>query len=223
MINVTIVVWLALAALLGLATRPAREVKVTFERNAGADATAAFKFKNVPPPAKDDAAARAALALVVGRRDANGAQLSALTDGALPSSEDEPRANFFFNAGTDGGRFRIDLGRAVEIAQVNTYSWHANTRGPQVYNLFASDGNAPNFKDAPDENTDPRDCGWKLITTVDTRPLRGERGGQYGASVSDTSGSLGRYRYLLFDSVPTEYDDPFGNTFYSEVDVVTKN
>ena len=108
----------------------------------------------------------------------------------------------------------------IEIAQVNTYSWHPNTRGAQVYNLYASDGAEPQFNAAPDGKTDPATCGWKLLASVDTRPQQGVGGGQYGVSISDSSGVLGKYRYLLFDSVPTEYDDPFGNTFYSEVDVV---
>src|SRR5205085_1453687 len=29
-----------------------------------------------------------------------------------------------------------------------------------------------------------------------------------------------KYRYLLFDVSRTEADDPFGNTFYSEIDVI---
>ena len=32
--------------------------------------------------------------------------------------------------------------------------------------------------------------------------------------------ALGNYRYLLFDISATENDDAFGNTFYSEIDVV---
>ncbi|MFN2480939.1 MAG: hypothetical protein ABR554_05670 [Pyrinomonadaceae bacterium] len=213
------------AALLSVATAtavPRDAMRVTVERNAGGGASAAFKFKRVPAPARDDAATGARLALVVGQRDANSATLAALTDGALPSNEDEPRANFFFNAGTDGGRFLIDLGSAVEIAEVNSYSWHASSRAAQVYNLYASDGSAPNFDAAPDERTHPASRGWKLIATVDTRPARGEAGTQHGASVNDAGGSLGKYRYLLFDAVPTEYDDPFGNTFFSEVDVIAK-
>lgn len=212
----------AVAALLSVAVVPRDTVKVTVERNAGAEASAAFKFKHVPAPARDDAAARARVALVVGQRDSNGAPPAALTDGALPSNEDEPRANFFFNAGTDGGRFMIDLGSIIEIAEVNSYSWHASSRAAQVYNLYASDGTTANFNAAPDERTHPASCGWKLIATVDTRPARGEAGGQHGASVNDAGGSLGKYRYLLFDAVPTEYDDPFGNTFFSEVDVIAK-
>ncbi|MDT7605296.1 MAG: hypothetical protein QOF61_3293 [Acidobacteriota bacterium] len=212
----------ACAALSCLALAVPAGVKVTVEHNTGGAASGDFKFKHVPPPAKDDAAAHARVALVLGQRDANGASLSALTDGALPASEDEPRANFFFNAGTDGGRFRLDLGAVIEIVEVNSYSWHANSRAPQVYNLYASDGTDAKFNDAPDANTDPRSCGWTFIATVDTRAERGEAGGQYGASVADAGGTLGKYRYLLFDVVPSEYEDPWGNTFYSEVDVLAK-
>ena len=212
----------ALAALSCLALAAPAGVKVTVERNTGGAATGEFKFKNVPPPAKDDAATHARLALVLGQRDGNSAPLGALTDGALPNSEDEPRANFFFNAGADGGRFRLDLGALIEIAEVNSYSWHASSRAPQVYNLYASDGTGEKFNDAPDANTDPRSCGWTFIATVDTRAEQGEAGGQYGASVADAGGTLGKYRYLLFDVVPTEYEDPWGNTFFSEVDVIAK-
>jgi hypothetical protein len=212
-----------LAALSCLAWVAPSGVRVTIDRNTGTAATGAFKFKRVPPPAKDDAAAKAKLALVLGQRDGNGAPLAALTDGALPMSEDEPRANFFFNAGADGGRFRLDLGAVTEISEVNSYSWHSDSRAPQVYNLYASDGADPKFNAAPDADTDPRACGWTFVATVDTRPPQGEAaGGQYGASVADENGALGKYRYLLFDVVPTEYEDPWGNTFFSEVDVLAK-
>jgi hypothetical protein len=54
---------------------------------------------------------------------------------------------------------------------------------------------------------------------VSTLSDQGEEGGQYAASVS---GSLGRYRYLLFDCYVTELHDNWGNTFYSEIDVLGK-
>src|SRR5579864_5219770 len=66
----------------------------------------------------------------------------------------------------------------------------------------------------------PATCGWKLIATVDTRPKHGDSGGQYGVSISDSSGTLGKFRYLLFDSIPSEDDDPWGSTFFSEINVV---
>ena len=213
---------LPIATILTMAVTTYAQVKVTVDHNSNATATRAFKFKNVPSPAKDDAAAKAKLLLVEGEPDGNGADLGALTDGALPTEEDQPAANFFWNAGTGGGRFQMDLGSPIEIAQVNTYSWHPNTRGPQVYRLWASDGAAANFNPAPKTNVDLAASGWKLITVVDTRAKEGEDGGQFGVSITDARGSLGKFRYLLFDCYVTETADEFGNTFYSEIDVVAR-
>jgi hypothetical protein len=198
------------------------QAKVTIDHNTGLDANGSFKFKHVPSPARDDVAAKAKLTLVFGRKDGDSAELNALTDGLYPGGADEPEANFFFASGTDGGRIRIDLESTTDIAQVNTYSWHADTRGPQVYNLFGADGSDPKFNPAPDATTDPASCGWKLIATVDTRPSQGKAGGQYAVNISDPSGSLGKYRYLLIDSIPSEWEDAFGNTFFSEIDVMAR-
>jgi hypothetical protein len=211
-----------IAALLTLTMTTFAQVKVTTDHNPNATASSAFKFKNVPSPTKDDAAAKAKLFLIEGQADGNGADLSALTDGALPTEEDQPAANFFWNAGTGGGRFQMDLGSVIDIAQVNTYSWHPNTRGPQVYRLWASDGADPGFNPAPKTSIDLAKSGWKLITVVDTRSKEGDDGGQFGVSIADARGSLGKFRYLLFDCYVTETADEFGNTFYSEIDVIVK-
>ena len=56
-----------IAAILTVALAASPEVKVTVERNTGKDATPEFKFKNVPSPVKDDAAAHAKLKLVLGQ------------------------------------------------------------------------------------------------------------------------------------------------------------
>jgi hypothetical protein len=196
------------------------EVKIVVERNSNDHAGAGFAFKNIPAPSQNDAATQATFTLVEGRRDGNSGDLDKLHDGRTPTEEDQPAENFFFSAGTDGGRLLIDLGRAVEIKQVNTYSWHANTRGPQVYRLYGSDANAAAFDARPKRGTDPETCGWRLVARVDARPAEREPGGQYGVSISGSGGILGRYRYLLFDIARTEEADPFGNTFYSEIDVV---
>ena len=198
------------------------QAKVTIDHNTGLDANGSFKFKHVASPARDDAASKAKLTLIVGRRDGDSAELNVLTDGLFPGGADEPADNFFFASGSDGGRIRIDLESATDIAQINTYSWHADTRGPQVYNLFAADGSDPKFNPGPDANTDPVTCGWKLIATVDTRPSQGRPGGQYAVNISDPGGSLGKYRYLLIDAIPSEWDDAFGNTFFSEIDVIAR-
>lgn len=210
----TIPIVLALA----LAAAANAEVTIVVDRNEGAAATPQFRFRRVPSPSRDDAASTAKIDLIAGRIDRNSPGLTAVIDGRLPENEDDPSANLFFAAGTWGGRFRIDLSAVTPIAQINTYSWHTDSRAPQLYKVYGSDGSDPDFNPAPDNKTDPATRGWKLIAFVDTRPP-GETGGQYGVSITDPSGVLGRYRYLLFDCFETE-DHDWSNTFYSEIDVV---
>ena len=212
-------VMFAVVLVFGLDLAVQGQAKVTIDHNLSG--TGEFKFKNVPPPAKDDAGTKAKLTLVVGELDRNSADFSALTDGKLPTTADQPAANLFFNVGGSGGRFQMDLGSVIEVVQINTYSWHPGARGPQVYLVYASDGADPKFKAQPNGNTDPTTAGWKLLAIVDTRPKQGQGGGQYGVSISNATGALGKYRYLLFDTVATEIEDDWGNTFYSEVDVVS--
>ena len=195
---------------------------VSIDRNSNTTANSAFKFNKVPPPAKDDAATNAKLMLLDGDIDPNSGGLKALTDGLAPTGEDQPDSNVFFKAGTGGGRFRIDLGKAIEIVEVNTYSWHPGSRGPQVYRVWGSDESDPKFNAEPKGTIDPITCGWKQIALVDTRSSEGQDGGQYGVSIRSSRGLLGSYRYLLFDLYVTEVADNWGNTFYSEVDVLTK-
>ena len=190
--------------------------------NPNTTANREFKFKNVPSPVKNDAAATAKLTLIGGEIDGGSAELHALVDGRLPTDEDDPGANVFFSAGSSGGRFRMDLGKAIDIAQVNSYSWHPNSRGPQLYKLYAAEGSETNLDLNPKRGIDPATRGWTFIATVNTLPQQGEDGGQYGASVTDASGSLGKYRYLLFDCYVTELYDNWGNTFYSEIDVIER-
>ena len=198
-------------------------ISVVFGHNTNDLANREFRFKNVPSPVKNDAAATAKLSLVAGELDAGSAELNALIDGRLPTDEDDPGTNVFFSAGSSGGRFRMDLGKTIDIAQVNTYSWHPNSRGPQLYKLYAAEGSETNLELNPKRGIDPATRGWKFIATVNTLPQQGEDGGQYGASVTDTSGSVGKYRYLLFDCYVTELYDNWGNTFYSEIDVIERS
>ena len=198
------------------------EIKVVVEHHAN-DQVAGFQFQQVPAPARGDAATGAKFTLVEGAQDNNGGTLARLHDGRWPKGEDEPAQNFFFAQGADGGRLQIDLGSNSVIKQVNTYSWHGGSRGPQVYKLYATDGSGEGFRAEPKRSTDPVSCGWKLLASVDTRPKEGPVGGAYGVSVSDSTSHLGSYRYLLFDMARTEDRDAFGNTFYSEIDVIDLN
>ena len=220
--NPLILITVAASALLVTAPASIAETRIVVDYNDIAQASAGFKFKNVPAPARTNAANKASFTIVDGERDENGGDLDALHDGKLPTAEDQPSENFFFNAGTAGGRLLVDLGAALGLKQINNYSWHPGTRGPQVYKLYASDGQAGGFDAKPKRGKDPLTSGWKLIAKVDTRPKTGEGGGQHGVSISDTEGAIGEYRYLLFDISSTETDDGFGNTFYSEIVVIDK-
>ena len=191
--------------------------------NSSENSAPEFKLKVVSPASSKDAATNATFAVIDGRRDGNGGELEKLHDGKVPTQADQPSENFFFAAGTPGGRIVVDLGRPTAIDQINTYSWHPSIRGPQVFQLYGSDGKSEGFIHDPKQGTAPDKSGWKLVTGVDTRPTDNEGviGGQYAVSLFDSNGSIGTYRYLLFDIFPTDSQDPFGNTFYSEIDIVS--
>ena len=212
----------ALLTLITIALLLPFDAKVSFDHNEHSVATPAFKFNSIPSPSSHDAASKAKLTLIDGVMDGGSGDLGALVDGRLPKDEDDPGGNFYFRAGSFGGRLRMDLGSAIDIVSVNSYSWHPNTRGPQLYKLYAADGSDPKFNLDPKRWTDPSTVGWTFVATVSTLPERGTEGGQYGVVVSNPSGSLGKYRYLLFDCYVTELNDDWGNTFYSEIDVVEK-
>ncbi len=183
------------------------------------EGTAEFTSGAVPAPSKNDAATVASFSIMEGQVDPNSGGIETLHDGKLPSGADEPDANFFFAVGTTRGRVLVDLTRIVEIRQINTYSWHPSARGPQMYQVYASDGAAQGFNAQPKQSDDLEKSGWKFVARVDTR-ARG--GGQHGVSVFEPDGIIGKYRYLLFDIERTEDQDRFANTFYSEIDVVEK-
>lgn len=197
------------------------DVKTVVEHNDNHHASIRFKFDTVPPPARNDAATDAKFTIVFGKTDKNADDVDRLHDGRVPDWEDQPLSNFAF-AGRETGRLLIDLGHVLDIAQVNTYSWHPGTRAPQVYKLFAADGTEKNFDAKPGRKADPVSHGWKQIAAVDTRPKNDDAGGQYGVSTFDAQGSLGHYRYLLFDISRTRDTADAVHTFYSEIDVVER-
>jgi len=210
--------WLGSVAVFVVECASQASVKATVERRSGAPNLA---FTSVPAPATNDAAATAKFTLVDGTRDRNSGSLAVLHDGRIPTGEDQPSANFFFAPGTDGGRLTLDLGKVIAVKQVNTYSWHPDTRAPQGYRLYASDGTAEGFGATPKRGTDPASCGWTLVASVDTRSEDGNDSPQHGVTVADSGGgALGRYRFFLFDISQTEDRDPFGNTFFCEIDVL---
>jgi hypothetical protein len=203
-----------------LALAPTLQAAAIVNKGHG-EADQGFKLDPVPAPAINDAGTKATFTVIDGAKDGASPDPSVLVDGRVPTSEDQPRANFFFANGSEGGRLGMDLGGVISVKSVATYSWHGGSRGPQVYKLYGASGDAKNFDAAPKRGTDPKTCGWTLLAEVDTRLKAGNGGGQHGAEVSNKGGRpLGSYRHLLFDVERTAKDDAFGNTFFSEIDVV---
>lgn len=208
----------AVAALLGAATVSFAEIKTATSHDP--DGQLGFRLSGIPAPSSNDLATTAKFILLDGAADGNSGRLEQLYDGKVPNDADEPAENFFFAGGTSVGRILVDLHRVAEIKEVNTYSWHPSTRGPQVYQLYASEGGGEDFNARPKPGADLEKSGWKLIAQVDTRA---KGGGQHGVSIADADGIIGKYRYLLFIIARAETDDAFGTTFYSEVDVIEQN
>jgi hypothetical protein len=212
---------MACGVLLSSSAASRAEIRATINVNRGRVASEKFQFADVPAPSRSDAANRAQFTILEGRRDFNGGDASRLNDGLLPRNADNPAGNFFFAAGTPGGRLLVDLGRSTTIQRINTYSWHIGSRGPQVYRLYAPDPAATAFDAKKRRGRDLAASGWRLLADVDARAPGDEFGGQYGVTIADSEGKLlATTRYLLFDVACTEDADPFGNTFFSEIDVL---
>lgn len=203
------------------------KTQVVTERSAD---TADFGFQNIPSPALNDSAQSATWSVLRGTASANGGALQALADGKVPSSDDSPSENFFFDNNTQQGLLLVDLGSVQELSEIAVYSWHPAERAAQVYNLYASESLPDKFQSKNAANSELPDLliGWTKIAAVDTHEKSTDRrrfdspqGGQHASRIHNPEGSIGKYQYLLFDIAPSEADHPFGRTFFSEIDIIT--
>jgi len=172
-----------------------------------------WQFKSIPGPSRSDVAQGAVVTCATGNLDAASATPDVLVNGKLPEkSRDLTQAAFLAGAGS----LVVDLGKVQTVAAVNTYSWHEypddqGARGPQVYTLSggASEGQ------------------WVKIAEVDTRPNKTGEGweGKHGASVTDSGGKLGDFRFLKFEirppASPKQGNVAWPNPLFSEIDVHT--
>lgn len=211
--------WLMVGWLVFLAWVPIQAaVQVQVERVPASEAGTGFRFPSVPRPVRGDAASGATIRVVAGRADANGGGVTVLNDGRVPANEDQPARNFFFAPQSAGGRILVDLGRPLGVGAIHTYSWHGGNRAPQVYEVYGNSGMDAGFD--PMVASSPTNSAWTRIASVDTRPAQGEAGGQHGVRIHAGDGTLGSFRYLLFDCHRTTREDPFDQTFFSEIDVL---
>jgi len=131
--------------------------------------------------------------------------LPRLNDGEAAEHDDDTQRCVWYDC---EGRFHVDLLRNVEIARINTYSWHRADRAPQHFSLW---GSSAEEMPAPDFERGGHGA-WSLIAVVDTRELG--PGGVHGSSIRSAEGSLGPFRYLLWIA-----EDHGQGTFFTEIDV----
>lgn len=203
----------SLAAIFATTSLTIASPKIQSEHLSSKDAS--WKFNKIPNPSKSDIANKALINITAGGLDNASARAEALVNGQIPDSPNNLSQSTFFATLSS---FVIDLGKQQPVAAIHSYSWHEfdadqGARGPQFYTVSGS----------ADQVT------WTKIADVDTRPNKTGEGwsGQYAASISDTTGKLGDFRYLKFDIKPTyspkQSNALWTNTFFNEIDVHTKD
>jgi len=197
------------------------------------DGTAAFRFPSIEPPSRFDTAdlsqGRASIRVLNGALHLTAPIPSGpadlLLNGRGQSVPDSPAESVFFDNNAPGGLL-LDLGRAITVSKINTYSWHEardgenRVRAVQKFTLYGYAGDHPPLLDgSPDRNWEPlarvnSDDFFHVMQPID-RPA------QQACSITGAAGPIGRYRYLLWEVHPTQSRDPLflNNTFYSEFDV----
>ncbi|HWL93654.1 MAG TPA: glycoside hydrolase family 38 C-terminal domain-containing protein, partial [Phycisphaerae bacterium] len=128
-----------------------------------------------------------------------------LNDGEVAQNHDDAGRCVWYD---NEGRFFCDLGRSVNVGQVNTYSWHRSNRAPQYFSLWGSNEE----KMPPAEITHKRQGDWTLLGVVKTDELG--QGGVHSSSISGSGGSLGEYRWLMWIA-----EDVGEGTFFTEIDI----
>jgi hypothetical protein len=192
------------------------EVKITAELSQDGSF---FRFDNVPLPAIDDAGSKGKWRVVAGQGDANSGSIECLFDGRVPTSADQPSENFFFAAGTQNGLIAVDLEQVTDVAEIVSYSWHTDSRAPQVFSVYAATGEERGFAFPVSVDGISIASGWKKIASVNTHQAN-QNGGQHAVKIFEPDATLGKFRHLLFEINATEPGNRFSHTFFSEIDVV---
>jgi hypothetical protein len=201
------------------------EKKVITRIEAG-DGTPAFRFPTIAPPSRDDCADQAmgmaTIRVARGKlktspNSSGSGPAPVLLDGSGQSKQDDPLQSAFFQTGQNGS-FLVDLGQAIDIARINSYSWHQHDlikehreRAQQRFTLYGFAGEQP-----PDPTLPPEEAGWTRLARVNSDQFfrindRLDRPAQQACSITAAKGSIGRYRYLLWEIKR--------NTFFGEFDV----
>lgn len=182
------------------------------------DGTATFRFATIQPPSSEDYAdrTRGHATVRVAHGELKGAAIDVLLDGVGQSHSDAPQQSAFFDSRRGG--FLVDLGKAISINRINSYSWHQHEtieehrhRAQQRFTLYGFSGD-----ELPDTTLRPEDAGWKRIARVNSDRFfevreSVDRPSQQACSITGSNEEIGRYRYLLWEVRR--------GTFYGEIDV----
>jgi quinoprotein glucose dehydrogenase len=137
---------------------------------------------------------------------AQGKVLPRLFSPHLPENDHDTNKNTWSEEGE--ARWLVDMQKSVEIARINTFSWHHSERAGQAFTVWAADGEqAP---DAAAKNLTA--AGWRQVAVVNTKGKK--IGGKHGSSIRGLGQPLGRYRFLLWQHNETKL-----TTFISRIDV----
>lgn len=191
-----------------------RQVVTRIERG---DGTPAFRFPTIKPPSREDYADRALgnATIRVVHGQLNGHSADVLLDGVGQSHQDAPQESAFFER---RGGFLLDLGKAIPISRINSYSWHQHdtieehrNRAQQRFTLYGFSGD-----ELPDLNIPPEEASWTRIARVNSDQFFEvrdslDRPAQQACSITGSGGNIGQFRYLLWEVRR--------GTFYGEIDV----
>ena len=184
-----------------------------------------FRFPTIVPPSNQDYAdiLKGFASASVGRgllrsRPNWTVNPNSILDGSGQTNQDSPRESVFFENDVKNGSLLIDLGKAISIAKINSYSWHQhnsipqhNDRAQQKFTLFGWPD-----QELPDLEIPATESGWVRIARVNSEHFfhvkqLDNRPSQQACSIFASKGEIGDYRYLLLEVN--------GPTFFGEIDV----
>ncbi len=208
---------LALALVILPAQLASAAIVVDIERKTDSDpdADGFFDFDTIDGNVAGDLADGIVPTIVGGLQ---GGAAANLTNGAAQTSDAGNIAESTTPQNLQNTRFIFDLGAVQSVAQFNSYSRHNAERAPQAYDLWAATGNEIGFDAAPGLFVAPDTVGWTLLTNVSTASLG--NGGQHGVNISDTTGTLGDYRYFMMVTFEAVTSATSVRTNYGEVDII---
>ena len=184
-----------------------------------------FRFPTIIPPSNQDYAdiSQGFASASVGRgllrsRPNWTVNPKSILDGSGQTNQDSPQESVFFENDVKNGSLLIDLGKAISIAKINSYSWHQHNRIPehndraqQKFTLFGWPD-----KELPNLEIPAWESGWVRIARVNSEQFfhgkqLDNRPSQQACSIFASKGEIGEYRYLLLEVN--------GPTFFGEIDV----